>query len=43
MVGQGEAASHLCEIGAFEPQLKVWLASAEGQFAVWLAERQRLR
>jgi hypothetical protein len=29
------------EIAAFEVDLHAWLGSAEGRFAVWLAERDR--
>jgi hypothetical protein len=29
------------EIAQFDAQLDAWLASPEGRFAVWLAERQR--
>jgi hypothetical protein len=29
------------ELAAFEPELGAWLGTPGGQFAVWLAERQR--
>jgi hypothetical protein len=29
------------EIGAFDSQLAMWLASARGRFAAWIAERDR--
>jgi len=29
------------EVAKFDSQLDTWFASPEGQFSVWLAERQR--
>jgi hypothetical protein len=29
------------EIAAFDTDLQAWLGSADGRFAVWLAERNR--
>lgn len=31
------------EVARFDTQLGAWLATPEGRFAVWLAERQRRR
>jgi hypothetical protein len=49
-VHRTERPSHICapalliasvEIAAFDAELEAWLASPQGRFAAWIAERER--